>query len=150
MPSRAPSRITQILFWFDGVIVHKNQDPAQPVTPIDGMLPFIESDLAGACNLAVVLTSPPPTFANPEDAGRFNRLFSAEQVITLPRSSGYPAQVEGMIRHPLVHPGEALLADANPRRTLDSIRAGLDATIYVDLRRFRRDLYIWRIINSDG
>lgn len=148
MPDRAPSRITQILFWFDGTIAPTAQQPGTPVTPIHGVLPFIESDLANRYDLAVILTTPPPTFVSPADATVFARLFPASQIIRLQPGNSYPAQVEQLIHHPLIRHDECLLADANPRRVLDAIRAGLDATIYIDLWRFRRDLYLWRIVDN--
>jgi hypothetical protein len=44
--------------------------------------------------------------------------------------------------------GKSLMVDADPIRTMQSVRAGYDATVYVDARRLKRDLWLWGLFDA--
>jgi hypothetical protein len=54
--------------------------------------------------------------------------------------------LDALIAAGVVLPGHTLWIDAHSPRTSEALRKGVDADIFVDARRLRRDLALWRLM----
>jgi hypothetical protein len=59
---------------------------------------------------------------------------------------GFAGMFDALISGSVLAPGHTLWVDSHSLRTSEALRKGVDATIFVDARRFRRDLGLWRLI----
>ena len=59
---------------------------------------------------------------------------------------GLAGMFDALVAGGLIVPGHTLWVDSHSRRTSEALRRGIDATIFVDARRFRRDLGLWRLM----
>jgi len=59
---------------------------------------------------------------------------------------GFPGLLGVLIAAGVVLPGHTLWIDAHSPRTSEALRKGVDADIFVDARRLRRDLALWRLM----
>ena len=59
---------------------------------------------------------------------------------------GFAGVLDVLIAAEAILPGHTLWVDAHSPRTSAALRKGVDAAIFVDTRRLRRDLALWRLM----
>ena len=59
---------------------------------------------------------------------------------------GFAGVLDALIASGLVMPGHTLWVDYHWPRTSEALRKGVDTAIFVDARRLRRDLALWRLM----
>jgi hypothetical protein len=135
-------RIRRLVFWLDGALVAKAPDGR-----IQPGLAGVLDELIHRFELWLVSDYPAePTAAVIAENG-LSRWFDDESVFLLPQGMADQQQIlDALVTAGVIVPGESLLIDNHPTRTLLAVRQGIDASIFVDARRFRRDLVLWRIV----
>jgi hypothetical protein len=73
--------------------------------------------------------------------------FLADKLFYIADLGGYAALFERLEAAGVIMPGHTLWVDAHSPRTSEALRRGIDAAIYVDARRLRRDLGLWRLVS---
>jgi hypothetical protein len=73
-------------------------------------------------------------------------LFQADKLFYIADLGGLAALFERLVAEGAAIPGHTLWVDAHSPRTSEALRKGIDAAIYVDARRLRRDLGLWRLV----
>lgn len=58
----------------------------------------------------------------------------------------YAAFLQALVADGAIRPGRTLWVDYHSPRTSAAIRTGIDAAIFVDIPRLRRDLGLWKIV----
>jgi len=117
-----------------------NELPPQP-----GM-PSLLTDPTLACEMRLTSDYPAvwllPALARSGLAGAF----SAAEISYVADSGGFSGLFENLIAHRVISPGRTLWVDYHSPRTSEALRKGVDAAIFVDARRLRRDLALWRLM----
>ena len=72
--------------------------------------------------------------------------FSAAEISYVADLGGFSGLFDTLIAHRVISPGHTLWVDYHSPRTSEALRKGMDATIFVDARRLRRDLALWRLM----
>ena len=62
------------------------------------------------------------------------------------RLGGFSGLLDTLIAHRVISPGHTLWVDHHSPRTSEALRKGVDAAIFVDARRLRRDLALWLLM----
>jgi hypothetical protein len=73
-------------------------------------------------------------------------VFSAAEISYVADLGGFAGLFDNLIAHRLISPGHTLWIDYHSPRTSAALRQGVDAAIFVDARRLRRDLALWRLM----
>ena len=73
--------------------------------------------------------------------------FPADKLFYIADLGGYATLFERLEAVGVIMPGHTLWVDAHSPRTSEALRRGIDAAIYVDARRLRRDLGLWRLVS---
>lgn len=95
---------------------------------------------------------PPSWVQTIVDTSHLEEVFPSERLLNLnvqSKAVDDEGLIRGLIKNGELHWGSALLVDRNARRSSTAIRMGLDAAIYVDPRRLRRDFRLWGIFPFD-
>ena len=72
--------------------------------------------------------------------------FPKAEIAYVANLGGFKGLFGALLAGDLLVPSHTLWVDAHSLRTSEALRQGVDATIFVDARRFRRDLGLWRLI----
>jgi len=72
--------------------------------------------------------------------------FPTDVIFYLADLGGFAGVFDALIAAGVIVPGQTLWVDAHSPRTSEALRKGVDANIFVDARRFRRDLALWRLM----
>lgn len=78
-----------------------------------------------------------------------SRFFPPDRVCVLAEhdtGATYPELFTFLVAAEVIIPGSTLWVDHNSRRTTAALRAGIDAAIFVDVPRLRRDLALWGLV----
>jgi hypothetical protein len=59
---------------------------------------------------------------------------------------GYTGLFERLVAAGAIIPGHTMWVDFHSRRTSEALSKGIDAAIFVDARRLRRDLGLWGLV----
>jgi FMN phosphatase YigB (HAD superfamily) len=60
--------------------------------------------------------------------------------------AAYPALFSYLVKDDVLRPGYSLWVDYNSSRTSAAIRHGIDAALFIDAKRFYRDLGLWSLV----
>jgi hypothetical protein len=133
-------RITRLVFWLESVVA-----PGDPPTVRPGMAD-LPASLHGRFELALVADSPAALAPALDSNAPLVRWFDPALVYALPPGlADPPSQLSHLVAVGVLEPGHSLLIDPDPIRTMAAVRAGLDASIFVDTPRLVRDLALWGI-----
>ncbi len=72
--------------------------------------------------------------------------FPADAISYVANLWGFSGVLDALIAAGVILPGHTLWVDAHSPRTSEALRKGVDANIFVDVRRLRRDLALWRLM----
>jgi hypothetical protein len=72
--------------------------------------------------------------------------FPADEISYVADLGGFAGALDDLIAAGVILPGHTLWVDAHSPRTSQALRKGVDANIFVDARRLRRDLALWRLM----
>ncbi len=118
---------------------------ADELAPLAGM-PALLFDPALTCELRLVSDYPAewllPTLARSGLA----RIFPAGEIAYVADLGGFPGLFDALVERRVIVPGQTLWVDAHSPRTSAALRKGIDAAIFEDARRLRRDLGMWRLL----
>lgn len=122
----------------------------QAVAPSPDMFPLYD-EIKDLCRLYLLVDLPERWFAPLLRDARFAQTFSDPGAILRADRFGVKSSLELPIT--LAHSGlfdnqATLLIDADPRRAMQSTRAGLYAPIFVDAARLRREFVLWGLLPS--
>lgn len=135
-------RITRFVFWLDGVVV--SPESGHQIQP--GMAGMLDA-LHDRFELWLVSNYPAQQTTAVFSSNLLSQWFEEKAIYSLPD----PAMDNQKILHSLVEegviiPGHSLWVDHHPKRTMLALRQGIDASIFVDSKRFYRDLWLWGIV----
>ncbi len=109
-------------------------------------MPDLIAKLAEALEVRLVSDYPPgwllPALARSELA----RCFPAAEIAYTMDLGGLAGLFDALVADRVLLPGQAIWVDAHSARTSAALRRGIDAAIFVDARRLRRDLGLWRLL----
>lgn len=115
---------------------------------LPGMLALVEG-LAARVDLGLV-SDYPAQWVRPiiENSGLSAAFPDGPNQITADLHSGgdYRRLFARLIALQVLRPGHSMWVDYNSLRCMAAIRAGVDAGIFVDARRFYRDLWLWGLV----
>lgn len=144
-----PRPISQIVFWLSGVITPETKG-RRKLTTTQGMFDLI-GELREDYTVGVLQEHGPPSFARTIDIDLYDQSFTPEVIINaadIASLDDYASFYAALINKTFVTPGECLLIDYHPLRSMAAVRAGLDCSVFVDMWRLRRDLWLWRILDE--
>jgi hypothetical protein len=117
-----------------------NELPPQP-----GM-PSVLSDPALTCEMRLVSDYPAVWLLPALGRSGLAGAFSAAEISYVADLGGFSGLFDTLIAHRVISPGHTLWVDYHSPRTSEALRKGVDAAIFVDARRLRRDLALWRLV----
>lgn len=123
---------------------------AQNTGLLAGMLSLVE-DLAARVDLGLVSDYPAPWVQPIIEHSGLSAYFPHgpnQFVADLHSGSDYALLFEQLIELKVLRSGSSMWVDCNSLRCIAAIRAGVDAGIFVDARRFYRDLWLWGLMPS--
>jgi hypothetical protein len=136
-------RISRLVFWLNGALV--SNDAGRRLLP--GMAGLLD-ELAPGYELWLVSCYPARQTAAVISENALSRWFGRERDYVLPDDVvNHGGILSLMVTAGVVQPGKSLWIDDHPVRTMLAIRQGIDAGIFVDARRLRRDLWLWGIVD---
>jgi FMN phosphatase YigB (HAD superfamily) len=115
---------------------------------LPGMLGLVD-ELAGGYRLRLLADYPRRWLLPVMQRTGLGERFAGRLVTVVPDHTldGTPAALFAMlVSTGAFTAGSSLLVDDDPARCMAAVRAGLDAAIFVDARRLRRDLGLWSIL----
>jgi hypothetical protein len=118
---------------------------AQGAAALPGMPPLIE-ELALTSELGLASDYPPAWLAPALARSGLASCFPADRIFYMADLGGYARLFDGLVAAGAVAPGHTLWVDAHSLRTSEALRRGIDAEIFVDARRLRRDLGLWGLV----
>ncbi len=103
------------------------------------------AELAQSVRLGLVSDYPQPWLETILARSGLSRLFGAANICY---TAAWPGSdlFKALAAAGVIRPGHTLLVDHDSRRATAAIRRGIDAALYVDARRLRRDLGLWRLV----
>ena len=135
-------RITRFVFWLNGVLV--TQDCEHTMLP--GMAGILDT-LSPCFELALVSSCPSQQLDTIIAKNSLSRWFDAGAVYRLPQHMVSDHEIlRYLVKEHVIEPGQSLWIDHDPIRTMLAVREGIDAGIFVDSKRFYRDLGLWGIV----
>ena len=115
------------------------------LSPQPGM-PSLLTDPTLVCEMRLASDYPAvwllPALARSGLAGAF----SAAEISYVADLGGFAGLFDTLIAQRVISPGHTLWVDYHSPRTSEALRKGVDAAIFVDARRLRRDLALWRLM----
>lgn len=138
-------RITRLVFWLDGVVVSGTPEcqlqpgMAQVLDELkDRFELWLVSDYSARHTTAVI------------SQNGLSSWFDNGAVYVLPDdSASHQVLLQSLVAIRVITPGSSLWIDDHPARTMVAVRQGIDASIFVDARRLRRDLWLWGIVSPE-
>ena len=113
--------------------------------PLQPGMPLLLSDPALTCEMRLVSDYPSvwllPALARSGLAG----VFPAAEISYVADLGGFSGMFDALIARRVILPGNTLWVDYHSPRTSEALRKGIDAAIFVDARRLRRDFGLWRL-----
>ena len=116
-----------------------NELPPQP-----GM-PSLLSDPALTCEMHLVSDYPALWLLPALARSGLAHAFPAAEISYVADLGGFSGMFDALIARRVIVPGQALWIDYHSPRTSEALRKGIDAAIFVDARRLRRDFGLWRL-----
>ena len=104
------------------------------------------SDPALACEMRLVSDYPAVWLLPALARSGLASAFSAAEISTWPTWGDFQGCLTPSSHSGVISPGHTLWVDYHSPRTSEALRKGVDATIFVDARRLRRDLALWRLM----
>jgi hypothetical protein len=118
---------------------------ANELTPLAG-IPALLSDPALTCELRLVSDYPAEWLLPALARSGLARIFPAGEIAYVADLGGFPGLFDALVERRVIVPGRTLWVDAHSPRTSAALRKGIDAAIFEDARRLRRDLGMWRLL----
>ena len=118
---------------------------ADELTPLAGM-PALLLDPALTCELRLVSDYPAEWLLPALAWSGLARIFPAGEIAYVADLGGFPVMFDALVERRVIVPGQTLWVDAHSPRTSAALRKGIDAAIFEDARRLRRDLGMWRLL----
>jgi hypothetical protein len=118
---------------------------AHELTPLAGIAPLI-ADVAQSHEVRLVADYPAAWLLPALQRCGLAGCFAEAEVCYVADLGGFAGLFDALVTNRVIVPGHTLWVDSRPRRTSAALRMGVDATIFVDARRFRRDLALWRLM----
>jgi hypothetical protein len=112
--------------------------------PRPGM-PSLLSDPALTCEKRLVSDYPAVWLLPALARSGLARVFSAAEISYVADLGGFAGMFDALIARRVILPGNTLWVDYHSPRTSEVLRKGIDAAIFVDARRLRRDVGLWRL-----
>jgi hypothetical protein len=118
---------------------------ARELMPLEG-IPALLSDPALTCELRLISDYPAEWLLPALTRGRLARIFPAGEIAYVAALGGFPGLLDALVERRVIVPDQTLWVDAHSPRTSAALRKGIDAIIFEDARRLRRDLGMWRLL----
>ena len=118
---------------------------ADELTPLAG-IPALLLDPALTCELRLVSDYPAEWLLPALKRSGLARIFPAGEIAYVADLGGFLGLFDALVERRVIVPGQTLWVDAHSPHTSAALRKGIDAAIFEDARRFRRDLGMWRLI----
>jgi len=118
---------------------------ANELAPLDGM-PALLSDLALTYELCLISDYPAEWLLPALARGGLGRIFPASEIAYVADLGGFPGIFDALVERGMIVPGQTLWVDAHSPRTSEALRQGIDAAIFEDAWRLRRDLGMWGLL----
>ena len=115
------------------------------LSPQPGM-PALLSDPALVCEMRLTSDYPAVWLLPALARSGLAHCFPADEISYVADLRGFTGVLDALIATGVVMPGHTLWVDYHSPRTSEALRKGVDATIFVDARRLRRDLALWRLM----
>jgi hypothetical protein len=109
-------------------------------------MPSLIEELAMTSELGLASDYPAPWLLPALARSGLAYCFPADRIFYIADLGGYPGLFERLVAARAVTPGHTLWVDAHSPRTSEALRRGIDAAIFVDARRLRRDLGLWGLV----
>jgi len=117
---------------------------SKELPPQPGM-PSLLSDPALTCEMRLVSDYPAVWLLPALARSGLARVFPAAEISFVADLGGFAGMFDALIARRVILPGNTLWVDYHSPRTSEALRKGIDAAIFVDARRLRRDLGLWRL-----
>lgn len=118
---------------------------AGELAPLEGV-PALLSDLALTCELRLVSDYPAEWLLPALARGGLARILPAYEIAYVAGLGGFPGLFDALVERGVIVPGQTLWVDAHSPRTSEVLRKGIDAAIFEDAWRLRRDLGMWGLL----
>lgn len=118
---------------------------ASELAPLEGM-PALLADLALTCELRLVSDYPAEWLLPALTRSGLARIFPAGEIAYVVDLGGFSGLFDALVERRVIVPGQTLWVDAHSPRTSAALRQGIDAAIFEDARRLRRDLGMWDLL----
>ena len=118
---------------------------ASELAPLEGM-PALLSDPALTCELRLVSDYPAEWLLPALARGGLARIFPASEIAYVADFWGFSGLFDALVKRGVIVPGQTLWVDAHSPRTSAALRKGIDAAIFEDAWRLRRDLGMWGLL----
>ena len=115
------------------------------LAPLAGM-PALLLDPALTCELRLVSDYPAEWLLPALARSGLARIFPADEIAYVADLGGFSGMFDALVERGVIVPGRTLWVDAHSPRTSAALRKGIDAAIFEDARRLRRDLGMWRLL----
>jgi hypothetical protein len=118
---------------------------AAGVDALPGM-PDLIAEMAQTCEVRLVSDYPAVWLLPALARSGLAHCFSAAGISYVADLGGFAGILDALVTIGVISPGHTLWVDAHSPRTSEALRKGVDANIFVDARRLRRDLALWRLM----
>ena len=115
------------------------------LSPQPGM-PSLLSDPMLTCEMRLVSAYPAVWLLPALARSGLAHCFLADEISYVADLGGFARVLDALIAAGVAMPGHTLWVDYHSPRTSEALRKGVDAAIFVDARRLRRDLALWRLM----
>jgi len=109
-------------------------------------MPALLEDLALTCELCLVSDYPAEWLLPALTRGGLARIFPAGEIAYVADFGGFSGLFDTLVERGVIVPGQTLWVDAHSPRTSAALRKGIDAAIFEDAWRLRRDLGMWDLL----
>lgn len=112
-------------------------------------VPSLLAELALRVDLQLVCDYPRAWWEPAAERHDLGKSFPREEIFYLPEHRvplDYRAYFEALVSARIIQRGRSLWVDHHSPRTSAAIRCGVDAAVFVDAERFKRDLGLWDLL----
>ncbi len=109
-------------------------------------MPALLSDPALTCELCLVSDYPAEWLLPALTRGGLARIFPACKIAYVADLGGFSGLLDALVERGVIMPGQTLWVDAHSPHTSAALRKGIDAAIFEDAWRLRRDLGMWGLL----